>query len=147
MSELSENYFLHLGLTVFPATMFIVLMRKEFLLKTLSHLNCLHLFLERFSSSSFPISMLICFKTTVQKELGKLRDALAISKIPTTHFFYKQQFYKQYQAKVGKKSIKSLATPWGCTLLFENYSYFPSMLSSKINVRYSKKCAKNNCRF
>ena len=49
--EFSENYLLYLRLTVFPAAMFIALIRKEFMLKILSHLNCLHPFSERFSSS------------------------------------------------------------------------------------------------
>ena len=112
MSELSENYFLHLGLNCFPCYYVHCSYEERAFVENLKSFKLLApSFRTFFIFSSFPISMLICFKTTVQKELGKLRDALAISKIPTTHFFYKQQFYKQYQAKVGKKSIKSLATP------------------------------------
>ena len=62
-----------------------------------------------------------------------------------TLFFCKQHFYKQRQAKIGKKLSKSQATPWGWTFPFENYSLSSSTLSSKNDMRYSKKCIKNKC--
>ena len=46
-------------------------------------------------------------------------------------FFYKQDFCKQQ--------------PETELLLFENYSLSSSMLSSKTNMRYSKKCTRNKC--
>ena len=47
-------------------------------------------------------------------------------------FFYKQHFYKQRQANAKQQPKAKL-------LLLENYSYFSSTLSSKINRKYSKK--------
>ena len=57
-----------------------------------------------------------------------------------THFFYKQPFYKQRPAEIGKKSSKCCEQhPEAEPLLFENYSHSSSMLSFKNNRRYSKK--------
>ena len=53
-----------------------------------------------------------------------------------TRFFYKQRFYKQHQAEIGKKNQHLEAE----VLLFENYSHSSPMLSSKSNNRtHSKK--------
>ena len=53
-----------------------------------------------------------------------------------TRFFYKQRFYKQHQAEIGKKNQHLEAD----VLLFENYSHSSPMLSSKSNNRtHSKK--------
>ena len=73
-------------------------------------------------------------------------------------FFYKQHFYKQDQAEFGKKIKQKLSNTLKLSLaknqakakqhteaeflLFENYSLSSSMLSSKTNIRYSKK----NCK-
>ena len=59
--------------------------------------------------------------------------------------FYKQHFYKQHQAEIRKKSSESYTNPEVELLLFENYSLSSSMLLSKTNMRYFKKCAKNKC--
>ena len=62
-----------------------------------------------------------------------------------TRFFYKQHFYKQRQAEIGKKLKKKKKKknakqhPQVELLLFENYSHFWSMLSSKSDRTYSKK--------
>ena len=62
------------------------------------------------------------------------------------HLFYTQHVYKQNQAEIGKKSqAKAKHHPEAELLLFENYSLLSSMLSSKTNMRYSKRCAKNKC--
>ena len=53
-------------------------------------------------------------------------------------FFYKQHFYKQRQAEIGKKSSKQHPQ----VLLFGNYSHSSSTLSPKNNRAYSKKQAK-----
>ena len=54
-----------------------------------------------------------------------------------TRFFYKQHFYKQHQVEIGKKSRKSLATPWGWTFaIWKLFAFFSS-------IRYIlQKCAK-----
>ena len=58
-------------------------------------------------------------------------------------FLYKQHFYKQYQAQIGKKNwAKAKQHPEAELLLFENYLLSSSTLSSKNNRAYSKKCAK-----
>ena len=49
--------------------------------------------------------------------------------------FYKQHFNKQHQAEIGKNQAKAK----------QNYSFSSSMLSSKANLKYCKKCAKNKC--
>ena len=58
--------------------------------------------------------------------------------VPTySHFiytlFYKQNFYKQRSAEIGKKSSKCSEAELS---LFENYSDFSSTLSSKSRPRY-----------
>ena len=45
--------------------------------------------------------------------------------------------------KLAKNQAKAKQHPEAELLLFENYSLASSMLSSKTNMRYSKKCAKN----
>ena len=55
-----------------------------------------------------------------------------------THFFYKQHFCKQRQAKIGKKLSKCLATPWAWTFAIWK------LLAKKVR-RYSKKCTKYKC--
>ena len=57
-------------------------------------------------------------------------------------YFYKQHFYKQPQAEIGKGQAKAKLQPEGELLLFENYSLSSSTLSSRNNGRYSKKCTK-----
>ena len=61
-----------------------------------------------------------------------------------TFFLYKQHFYKQYKAEIGKKLSKAKQHPEVELLLFENYSFFSSILSSKSSRTNSKKCAKKN---
>ena len=58
------------------------------------------------------------------------------------NFFCKQHFYKQHQAEFDKKAKQHSETE---LLLCQNYSFSSPMLSSKTNMRYSKKCAKNKC--
>ena len=53
-------------------------------------------------------------------------------------FLYKQHFYKQRQAEIGKKS-NAKQHPETERLLFENYSQSSSTLSSKNNRTYPKK--------
>ena len=108
MSELSENYFLHLGLNCFPCYYVHCSYEERAFVENLKSFKLLAPFFRTFFIfSSFPISMLICFKTTVQKELGKLRDALAISKIPTTHFFISNNFISNTRLKLGKNQSKA----------------------------------------
>ena len=54
--------------------------------------------------------------------------------------FYKQHFYKQRQAEIGKNLSKWYVRPRGWTV--ENYSHTSSTLSSKNNRTHSKKYAK-----
>ena len=54
--------------------------------------------------------------------------------IDNTCFFYKQHFYKQGQAEIGKNQAKAKQNPEPELLLFENYSYSSCKLSS-INNR------------
>ena len=56
-----------------------------------------------------------------------------------TRFFYKQQFYKHHQAEIDKKLSKTAEAE---LLLFGKYLHLLSMLSSKNNRKYSKKCLK-----
>ena len=58
-------------------------------------------------------------------------------------FLYKQHFYKQHQADIGKKSSKNKQHAETVLLLFEHYLLSISTLSSKNNRRYLKKCTKN----
>ena len=57
-------------------------------------------------------------------------------------FYYKQHFYKQRQAEIGKNSAKAKQHPETEFLQFENCSLSSSTLLSKNNRRYSKKCTK-----
>ena len=58
-------------------------------------------------------------------------------------FLYKQHFYKQHQAEIGKKNqAKAKQYPETEILLFENYLLSSSTLSAKSNRSYSKKCGK-----
>ena len=57
-----------------------------------------------------------------------------------TRFFYKQHFSKKHQVKNGIKQAKA---SW--TFAIWNHFINSCYLSSKTNMRYSKKCAKNNC--
>ena len=63
----------------------------------------------------------------------------------TRFLFYKQHFYKQCQAEIGKSQAKAKQQPETKLLLLENYSLSSSALSYKNNRRYSKKCTKNMC--
>ena len=64
-----------------------------------------------------------------------------------THFFcYKQHFYKQRKAEIGKKKqANAKQHPEAELLLFENFSHSSSTLSSKNNRTYSENKQKNNC--
>ena len=56
-------------------------------------------------------------------------------------------FNKQHQAEIGKKKKKKAKAkkhPEADFLLFENYSLSSSMLSSKNNSRYYKKCTRTS---
>ena len=58
---------------------------------------------------------------------------------------YTQLLNKEHQAEIGKKSSKGQTTPWGLTFAIWIYFISSSLLSSKTNMRYPKKCAKNIC--
>ena len=64
----------------------------------------------------------------------KLKLLLAENRL---HAFFKQHFHKQHQAEIGKNQANAKEHP-EAELLFENYSYSSSTLSSK-NNRASKK--------
>ena len=76
-------------------------------------------------------------------------------KVEVIHtFLYKQHWYKQRQAEIGKKikqrliCLKKEYPPLGsnCKLtLFEHFSLSSTTLSFKSNRRYSRKCKKNKC--
>ena len=53
------------------------------------------------------------------------------------HAFYKQCFYKQRQAEIGKKLSKTYAIHEAELLPSENYALSSSTLSFKNNTRYS----------
>ena len=57
------------------------------------------------------------------------------------HTFFKQHFYKQSLAEIGKKKFQAHAMqhPEAGLLLFENYSCSSPNLSSKNSRTYSKK--------
>ena len=55
---------------------------------------------------------------------------------------YKQHFYKQHQAEIGKNQANAKQHPEAERLTFENFSHSSSTLSSKKNRTYSKKSAK-----
>ena len=59
-----------------------------------------------------------------------------------TRFFYKQLFYKERQAEIGKNQTKAKQHPEAELLLFGNNSISSSTLSFK-NNRRCKKCTKN----
>ena len=63
-----------------------------------------------------------------------------VTLIPTLNKFHKQT---NKQAEIGKKIKQKLSN--NLRLILENYPLSSSMLSSKTNLRYSKKCAKNKC--
>ena len=47
-------------------------------------------------------------------------------------FFYKQHFYKQHQAEIGKKLSKCQATPWGRTFaIWKLFKFFISVIIQK----------------
>ena len=54
-------------------------------------------------------------------------------------------FISNARLKLAKNQAKTKQHPETEILLFENYSLSSSMLSSKTNLRCSKKCAKNKC--
>ena len=54
-------------------------------------------------------------------------------------FFYKQHFYKQRQAEIGKIQANTKKHPEAELLPFENYSHSSSTLSSKNNRTCSNK--------
>ena len=60
-------------------------------------------------------------------------------------FFYKEHFYKQHLAEIGKKISKTKQHPEAELSLFENFSLSSYTLSSKNNRRYSKKFTKDKC--
>ena len=59
-----------------------------------------------------------------------------------TLFFF---LFRNTKLKLAKNQAKAKQPPEAELLLFENYSLSSSMLSSKTNLRYSIKCAKNIC--
>ena len=59
-----------------------------------------------------------------------------------TLFFTLQHFYEQHQDEIGKNSSKTKQHPEAELLLFENFSLFSCMLSSKNDKAYSKKGTK-----
>ena len=61
-----------------------------------------------------------------------------------TFFLYKQHFYKQRQAEIGKDQAKAKQHPETELLLFENYLLSTPTLSSKNNRRYSKNVQKTS---
>ena len=63
-----------------------------------------------------------------------------------TRFFYKQNFYKQSQAEIGKNQGKAKQHPETELLLFGNYLLSTSTLSSKNNRRHSKNVQKKPAR-
>ena len=64
---------------------------------------------------------------------------------PTTGFFYtvnKFFYISNTRLKLTKNQAKAKNLPEAELLLFENYPLSSSILSSKTNMCYSKKCAK-----
>ena len=67
-----------------------------------------------------------------------------IDKIKNLHaFFISPTFIGNTRLGLAKSQAKAKQFPEA--ELFENYSLSSSMLSSKTNMRHSKKCAKSNC--
>ena len=60
----------------------------------------------------------------------------------TTSFFKSNTCISNSRLKLTKIQAKAKQDPAAEVLLFENYSFYLSTLSSKNNGRYSKKCAK-----
>ena len=58
-------------------------------------------------------------------------------------FSYKQHFYKQHQANIGKNQANGKQHPEAELSTSENYLHSPSTLSSNNNRTYSKKKQKN----
>ena len=56
--------------------------------------------------------------------------------------FVSNTFVSNTRLKLAKNQTKSKQNPGAELLPFENYTLSPFMLSSKTNMRYSKKCAK-----
>ena len=59
--------------------------------------------------------------------------------------FISNTFVSNIRLKLTKNQTKVMEHPEAKLLLFENYSLSTSMLSSKTNMRYPKKCAKHKC--
>ena len=60
-------------------------------------------------------------------------------------FLYKQHFYKQRQAEIGKNQAKAKQHPEAEFLLFENFSSSLSTLSSKTIGHILKNKQRNKC--
>ena len=60
-------------------------------------------------------------------------------------FFISNTFITNARLKLEKNRGKAKQHPKADLLLFENFSFSSSMLSSKNNRRYPKKCTKNKC--
>ena len=60
-------------------------------------------------------------------------------------FYISNAFITDTRLKLAKNQANANPHPEAELLLFENYSLSSSMLSSKTNMRYSKKRAKNKC--
>ena len=68
-----------------------------------------------------------------------------IGKNNYTFFFIGDTFISNTRLKLAKYRAKVKQHPEAGFLLFANFSLSSAMLSSKSNMRYSKKCAKNKC--
>ena len=60
-------------------------------------------------------------------------------------FYISNAFITDTRLKLAKNQANANPHPEAELLLFENYSLSSFMLSSKTNMRYSKKRAKNKC--
>ena len=60
-------------------------------------------------------------------------------------FFISKTFINNTRLKLAKNQEKAKQHPEAKLLLFENNTLSSFMLSSKTNMSYSKKCAKNRC--
>ena len=68
------------------------------------------------------------------------------SKVNNVHaFFISNTFISNTRLKLAKNQAKAKQHPEAEFLLFENYSFSSSTLSSKSNGRFSKKCTRNKC--
>ena len=61
------------------------------------------------------------------------------------HFFISNTFISNTRLKLKINHANAKQHPEAKLLLFEHYSLSSFMLSSKTNMRYSNKCAKNKC--